>query len=308
MTDISGFVVSLIALRLKDLKATPTFSFGYQRAEILGALASIIVIWIMNSILLLQSIARFKSPEHIDGKLMFLVGIIGIAVNCCLLFVFQHKPHHSTNEECVAKSQETSHAIVGACQHTKSTNDYLPLESFDLNRHQDGRVFVHELSASHSNINLKAAFIHAFGDFIQSVGVLIAALIIWLNPQLIIADPICSFVFCILVFASTFRVTKEIAIMLMEAVPANVTIEKVTNTILMHPELRNIVVSLHELHIWCLNPNYSVLTVHLVVKNEEQSQFAMAKCQSIIEKCCTVECSTIQVETVGYEQNHCKNK
>lgn len=308
MTDISGFVVSLIALHLKDRKATPTFSFGYQRAEILGALASIIVVWIMNSVLLLESISRFKSPEHIDGKLMFLVGIIGIAVNCCLLFVFQHKPHHSTNEECVAKSHEASHAAVGALQQTKSKNEYLPLESFDLNRQQDSRPFVHELSASDSNINLRAAFIHAFGDFIQSVGVLIAALIIWLNPQLIIADPICSFVFCILVFASTFRVTKEIVMLLMEAVPANITIEKVSNTILTHPELRNIVVSLHKLHIWSLNSNYSVLTVHLVVKNEEQSQLALAKCQSIVEKCCPVECSTIQVETIGYERTHCKNK
>lgn len=308
MTDISGFVVSLIALHLKDLKATSTFSFGFQRAEILGALASIIVVWIMNSVLLLESIARFKSPEQIDGKVMFLVGIIGIAVNCCLLFVFQHNPHHSTNEECGAKSQEASHVIAGAFQHTKSSNGYLPLETFDLNKQQDGRVFADELSASRSNINLKAAFIHALGDFIQSVGVLIAALIIWLNPQLIIADPICSFIFCILVFASTFHVTKEIVMVLMEAVPANITIEKVSNTILTHPELRNIVVSVHELHIWSLNPNYSVLTVHLVVKNEEQSQFAMAKCQSIVKKCYTIESSTIQIETIGYEQNHCKNK
>jgi zinc transporter 2 len=40
------------------------------------------------------------------------------------------------------------------------------------------------------NINVRAAFIHVLGDLIQSIGVLIAAIIIFVKPEYRLADPI----------------------------------------------------------------------------------------------------------------------
>jgi hypothetical protein len=57
---------------------------------------------------------------------------------------------------------------------------------------------------NHTNLNLRAAFIHVLGDLVQSVGVLIAAIIIKFTG-FVLADPICTFLFGILVLVSFFR-------------------------------------------------------------------------------------------------------
>lgn len=51
----------------------------------------------------------------------------------------------------------------------------------------------------HSNMNVDQAFLHALSDMLNSIGVCIAAVIIWTWPKAKIADPICAFIFAVLV-------------------------------------------------------------------------------------------------------------
>lgn len=44
-SDVAGFMISYIAIYLGEKPATFRMSYGFVRAEILGALASIILIW-----------------------------------------------------------------------------------------------------------------------------------------------------------------------------------------------------------------------------------------------------------------------
>ena len=46
------------------------------------------------------------------------------------------------------------------------------------------------------------------GDMIQSAGVLVAAIIIYIKPEYKIADPICTFIFTFLVICTTIPVMK----------------------------------------------------------------------------------------------------
>lgn len=59
------------------------------------------------------------------------------------------------------------------------------------------------------NMNVRAAFIHVIGDVIQSVGVFMAAGVIYFWPQYAIVDPICTFVFSIIVLFTTFTIMKD---------------------------------------------------------------------------------------------------
>lgn len=59
------------------------------------------------------------------------------------------------------------------------------------------------------NINVRAAFIHVLGDVCQSCGVFIAALLIYFKPTWQLADPICTFVFSIVVLATTITILKD---------------------------------------------------------------------------------------------------
>jgi zinc transporter 2 len=64
--------------------------------------------------------------------------------------------------------------------------------------------------------------IHVIGDIIQSIGVLIAAIVIYFEPSYKIADPICTFFFSLLVIITTIPTLKDCLYVLMEASPGGV--------------------------------------------------------------------------------------
>uniref|UniRef100_A0A8C9ZDV9 Probable proton-coupled zinc antiporter SLC30A3 n=1 Tax=Sander lucioperca TaxID=283035 RepID=A0A8C9ZDV9_SANLU len=122
--------------------------------------------------------------------------------------------------------------------------------------HQSGGHGHHH---SHGNGSVKAAFIHVVGDLVQSVGVLLAATIIHFWPEYKAADPICTFLFSVLVLGTTLPVTKEVFRILMEGVPQGVTFSTVRELLL---SVRG-VVGVHSLHMWSLNMTHSLLSVHV---------------------------------------------
>lgn len=66
------------------------------------------------------------------------------------------------------------------------------------------------VSHSHSeNINVRAAFIHVLGDVLQSVGVFCAAIVIYFKPTWQLADPICTFIFSVIVLCTTLAILKD---------------------------------------------------------------------------------------------------
>ncbi len=66
-----------------------------------------------------------------------------------------------------------------------------------------------DLTQGNENINVRAAFIHVLGDVLQSVGVFIAAIVIYFVPSWQLADPICTFLFSIVVLGTTFAIMKD---------------------------------------------------------------------------------------------------
>lgn len=126
-----------------------------------------------------------------------------------------------------------------------------------LHEHEHDHVHSH----SHANINVKAAFIHAVGDLIQSVGVLLAAVLIWFKPEWHLADPVCTITFGLLVLWTTFGLAKKSLIILMVSTPENISPSQ------LRDELRSIpgIVGVHDLHVWTLVPGKDISSVHLVI-------------------------------------------
>ncbi len=80
-------------------------------------------------------------------------------------------------------------------------------------------------------MNIRATFIHVVGDIIQSIGVLIAAIIITVNNKWVIADPICTFLCSILVFLTTLPILKDVLAVLMEGRPHDFDMKKLAKHI-----------------------------------------------------------------------------
>lgn len=78
-------------------------------------------------------------------------------------------------------------------------------------------------------MNVRAALIHIIGDIIQSIGVVIAAIIIYFKPEWHLADPITTFIFTILCLFTTIPIFKDCCQVLMEATPKNLDVAEVFN-------------------------------------------------------------------------------
>ena len=111
----------------------------------------------------------------------------------------------------------------------------------------------------YENVNLRAALIHVIGDLIQSIGVIIAAIIIYFRPEWSIADPICTFLFSILVLFTTIPVVVDCIKVLMEGTPDEVDIEE------LYTDLASVkgVEAVHDLHVWSLSMGKLAMSSHI---------------------------------------------
>ena len=93
--------------------------------------------------------------------------------------------------------------------------------------HSPSKVIINAGPESHAeeeNINIRAAVVHVVGDMLQSIGVIIASIIIKYDPSASIADPICTYLFSILVIVTTIPVFKDCLRVLMESSPQEVNV------------------------------------------------------------------------------------
>ncbi|NWW78568.1 ZNT8 protein, partial [Climacteris rufus] len=150
--------------------------------EILGALMSMIIVWMVTGVLIYLACMRLLHPDYdIDATVMLITSACAVLANILLSLILHQSGHGHSH-----RAQGREHAPIR-------------LEKPAL-----------------SNASLRAAFVHAVGDLFQSISVLISALIIFFKPQYKIADPICTFVFSIFVLATTITILRDILTVLME--------------------------------------------------------------------------------------------
>lgn len=222
LIDLAGFLISLVTLSLSKRAAKTSMSWGYRRAEILGALFSLFLVWALTFYLVVEACMRIVTPVPIDGRIMLGVSLIGVFGNVLMIFALHTDHHHS-------HGPEAHDAAAG--------------------------------QPSQQNINVRAALIHALGDLIQSLGVVVASICIWYRPDWHLADPICTFLFSIIVLCTTYSLAREVIFILMEAAPRDLQTSDLAG------ELASIkgVSEVHDLHVWCLSARQSVAITHLVV-------------------------------------------
>ena len=94
LTDVAGFGISLLAVLAAKRPGCKDFTYGLLRAEVFGALASTLSLWVITWVLVTEAYARavdwFEGrAEPVNGKLMFFVAVFGVFVNVCLGLVFR---------------------------------------------------------------------------------------------------------------------------------------------------------------------------------------------------------------------------
>lgn len=75
LSDVSAFLVSIFATWAATQPSTWHYSFGYHRAEILGALISVLTIWAVTGALVFEAFQRTINPVRVDGKREWLAWV-----------------------------------------------------------------------------------------------------------------------------------------------------------------------------------------------------------------------------------------
>jgi len=253
LTDFASFLISLFAIWMAAKPKSQKMSFGWHRAEVLGATVSVLMIWLVTGILVYLAIMRVINREfEIDATAMLITSGLGVAVNIVMgATLHQHGHSHGGG----GGGHGHSHAgdpSGGSHGHAHDAEDG--------HAHSGEGGHAHEV-ADKENINVTAAFIHVVGDFLQSLGVFIAAIVIYFKPEWNIIDPICTFVFSLLVLATTISILRKTLSVLLEATPSDINYDIVKNTFLSVKGIRHI----HSLRIWGLTTDKAALAAHLAI-------------------------------------------
>jgi cobalt-zinc-cadmium efflux system protein len=81
LNDTISLGITLVAKKISQKDASTSKTFGYKRAEIIGAFINLITLVIVALFLIKEGVERFFNPQTIDGYTMFWVAIVGLIGN-----------------------------------------------------------------------------------------------------------------------------------------------------------------------------------------------------------------------------------
>jgi cobalt-zinc-cadmium efflux system protein len=81
LTDIAALTLSLLTLWISARPASSAKTFGYLRAEILGALFNGLLLWVLVIFVWFEAAERLRNPPAVHSPTMMAVATLGIAVN-----------------------------------------------------------------------------------------------------------------------------------------------------------------------------------------------------------------------------------
>lgn len=96
----------------------------------------------------------------------------------------------------------------------------------------------------------------------MSVGVIIAAIVINIWPNWTIVDPLCTYLFSIIIMGTSIPVFKDCILVLMEATPSNIDVDQLEQDI---QDLQG-VEEVHDLHVWSISAGKHALTCHITTE------------------------------------------
>ena len=191
--------------KLSDKDSNQTFSYGYKRFSLLGALINGIVLTVGSIWILLEAIPRLAEPEMPQVEGMVVLSVFRMAVN-------------------------------GFAAYKLSEGD---------------------------SLNERVLNLHLLEDVLGWVAVFIVSIVLMFKPWPIL-DPILSIGFTLFILFNVFRNLKETLMLFLQATPDEEQLSKIRSDLLANDKVSD----LHHFHIWSLDGERNVMTVHLVLDED----------------------------------------
>lgn len=98
-TDASALVIALVAATVAARPADDRRTFGYQRAEVFGALINAVILIALATWVAIEGIGRLVDPGEVEvaGGLMLIVALVGLVANAVSMWLLSRAQRTSIN-------------------------------------------------------------------------------------------------------------------------------------------------------------------------------------------------------------------
>ncbi len=146
---------------------------------------------------------------------------------------------------------------------------------------------------SHTNLNIRGAYLHIIGDALSSIGVVIGGIVIIYTGRYLI-DPILSILISLVIIYGAWSLVKESVNILLESVPGHIDIDTVAMEIAKIKGVREA----YHIHVWTITSGVYAMSAHVLIDDQlvSGSREIIDEIRSLLSEKFNVLHSTIQLE------------
>ena len=226
--------------KLSKKGRSQTFSYGYKRFSLLGAIINSIVLIVGSVFILSKAIPELFNPGNTNAEGMLYLSILGILVNGAA--VLKLRKGESMNEKVVS--------------------------------------------------------LHLLEDVLGWVAVLIGSIIMMYTDAQFI-DPLLSILIALFILYNVYKNLRKSMLVILQGIPEEVSLEDIKNKLKDFPEI----VDVHDRHVWSLDGNYNILTVHVRLDKDYKLSEQAALKQKIRNQLKDESINHITIEFEGREED-----
>ncbi|KAH8339938.1 hypothetical protein KR067_003164 [Drosophila pandora] len=332
-SDCISFVIGLVAVWVSDRPPDKRMSFGYKRFEVLGALISILGIWLLTTFLVVVAIQRIISQDFdLNINVMMTISGIGIAINIVMIFVLHgswfmgghghsHSPGHGhghshnsgpgTNHGHTRSDSQSNFyllaptgsesSLITAVGETSDISNKLPYNERFFNQ-SDSKPLMSDGTPSLSvnpHLANEEKNLNLRAAMIHVIGDLVQSLGVFFAAVLIKFFPSAKYVdpLCTLLF-SVIVIMTTLQLFRESMV---ILLDAVPSTVCiknLERDLSNIegVRSVHHVNVWQHTSNHIVMMAHLVTDVQCDNEVMRAATRLVYGHPYNVRHATIQIE------------
>ncbi|MEJ5203415.1 MAG: cation diffusion facilitator family transporter [Anaerolineales bacterium] len=266
--DMFAIGLSYLALRLSALPADDRHTYGWHRLEVLAALLNGITLLVISVGIWYEAYQRWLEPPQVRSLEMFIIAVVGLVVNLIVALVLSGRHEH------LAPKYDSQHQHI----HNGTPHNH-----------------------SRKDLNIHSAFLHVIGDAVSSMGVILAALIIWRTGWYWV-DALASALIGVIILVSALRVTRAALHILVEGTPEGISPQALAKGMLSVDSVDDV----HDLHVWSICSGHVALSAHVVLDEEgyQQQGEVMSQLKEHLRSGYGIEHTTIQFEEVPCEQGN----
>lgn len=101
LTDVAALIISFMAIKISQRRASPNKTFGYYRIEILAAIFNTIILFLAACYIVFEAYQRWGHPPEINASGMIIIAIVGLIINLISMRFLLADKDHSLNIKTV---------------------------------------------------------------------------------------------------------------------------------------------------------------------------------------------------------------